>query len=96
MKYKDKIKVEELHLDIPFYEWIDGELELAEEIYNNYLSNASNIEKIKKFIILDYLTSLENDDFAKLCKNFKSKKTIDDELQLKNDDKEIEIEDFPF
>lgn len=71
-----------------------------EELYLNYISNSANIERIKKFIITDYLTQLDNRELAKMFTDFKSKKTIELEEKRK---KQQEIEksqhdddDFPF
>lgn len=53
---RDGFRVETLDIEIPFCEWNDGEFELMEELYLNYISNSANIERIKKFIITDYLS----------------------------------------
>lgn len=95
-----RFTVETLDIEIPFCEWNDGEFELMEELYLNYISNSANIERIKKFIITDYLTQLDNRELAKMFTDFKSKKTIELEEKRK---KQQEIEksqhdddDFPF
>lgn len=82
-------KVETLYLEIPFFEHIDGDMELMNEIYENYVNKGANIERIKKFIIIDYLTQLDNDELAKMFINFKSRKTVEQEEERKRQ-KEIE------
>lgn len=76
---KNNFKTETLYLEIPFHEWIDGDMVLMQELYSNYIGKGKNIERIKKFIITDYLTQLDNDELAKMFINFKSKKTIEQE-----------------
>ena len=61
--------IEELSIEIPFYSFIDGDIELMNELLNNYINNTNNIERIKRFMITDYLTQLNNDELAKLFKN---------------------------
>ncbi len=34
---KNNFKTEILHLEIPFFEWIDGDMELMNELYENYI-----------------------------------------------------------
>lgn len=82
-------KVETLYLEIPFFEYVDGDLELMNELYENYINQGENIERIKKFIITDYLTQLNNDELAKMFINFKSRKTVEQEEERRRQ-KEIE------
>lgn len=49
-------------------------MELMNELYENYIDKGENIERIKRFIITDYLTQLNNDELAKMFINFKSRK----------------------
>lgn len=100
---RDGFRTETLWLEIPFVEWNDGEFELVDELYNNYLSNPGNIERVKRFIITDYLTQLDNEELAKMFANFKSKKTIELEEQRKRTleeeniiDEVNSIDDMPF
>lgn len=83
------LKTEILHLEIPFFEWIDGDMELMNELYENYIDKGENIERIKRFIITDYLTQLNNDELAKMFIDFKSRKSIEQEEERKRQ-KEIE------
>lgn len=95
-------EVEGLLLDIPFYSSIDGEMELLDELYENYIDKNENIERIKKFIITDYLTQLKNDELAKMFVNFKSRKSIEKEKERMEQEEitkslDIQIDDdFPF
>lgn len=82
-------EVEGLLFDIPFYSSIDGEMELLDELYENYINDSHNIERIKRFIITDYLTQLNNDELAKMFIDFKSRKTIEQEEERRKQ-KEIE------
>ena len=99
---KNNFKTETLYLEIPFHEWIDGDMELMQELYSNYIDKGKNIERIKKFIITDYLTQLDNDELAKMFINFKSKKTIEQEekmeIQRRIDEsiKSENTDDMPF
>ncbi|MDK0817903.1 hypothetical protein P5E59_14820 [Clostridium perfringens] len=86
---KNDLKTELLYIEIPFCEWIDGEFELLDELYLNYVSNPANIEKIKRFIITDYLTQLDSNELAKMFIDFKSRKTIEQEEERRKQ-KEIE------
>lgn len=86
---KNNFKTEILHLEIPFFEWIDGDMELINELYENYIDKDENIERIKRFIITDYLTQLNNDELAKMFIDFKSRKTIEQEEERRKQ-KEIE------
>lgn len=86
---KNNFKTEILHLEIPFFEWIDGDMELMNELYENYIDKDENIERIKRFIITDYLTQLNNDELAKMFINFKSRKTMEQEEERRRQ-KEIE------
>ncbi|MGU8356320.1 hypothetical protein ACV3NG_14930, partial [Clostridium perfringens] len=86
---KNNFKTEILHLEIPFFEWIDGDMELMNELYENYIDKGENIERIKRFIITDYLTQLNNDELAKMFINFKSRKTMEQEEERRRQ-KEIE------
>ena len=83
------LNTEILHLEIPFFEWIDGDMELINELYENYIDKGENIERIKRFIITDYLTQLNNDELAKMFINFKSRKTMEQEEERRRQ-KEIE------
>ena len=85
---RDGFRAETLDIEVPFYEWNEGEFELMEELYLNYISNSANIERIKKFIITDYLTQLDNRELAKMFTDFKSKKTI--ELEERKKQQKIE------
>lgn len=96
---KNKLRTETMYIDITFFEWIPGDFELMEELDNNYLSDVHNLDRIKKFIIIDYLTQLNNDELSKMFVNFKSRKTI--ELEERKKQQEIEEsqyydDDFPF
>lgn len=95
---RDGFRAETLDIEVPFYEWNEGEFELMEELYLNYISNSANIERIKKFIITDYLTQLDNRELAKMFTDFKSKKTI--ELEERKKQQKIEEsqydDDMPF
>ncbi|MDZ5019665.1 hypothetical protein [Clostridium perfringens] len=99
---KNNFKTEILHLEIPFFEWVDGDFEVMEELYQNYISEPNSIERIKRFIIMDYLTQLENDDLAKMFTNFKSKKLIEKEEERKRQEELLEStkvdydDDMPF
>ena len=96
---RDGFRAETLDIEIPFYEWNDGEFELMEELYLNYISNSANIERIKKFIITDYLTQLDNRELAKMFNNFKSQKTIELEerkKQQKIEESQYDDDDMPF
>ena len=91
--------IEELSFEIPFYSFIDGDIELMNELLNNYINNTNNIERIKRFMITDYLTQLNNDELAKLFKNFKSQKTKELEEEKKEENNKIYNgynDDFPF
>ncbi|WP_343009777.1 hypothetical protein [Clostridium celatum] len=91
--------IEELSIEIPFYSFIDGDIELMNELLNNYINNTNNIERIKRFMITDYLTQLNNDELAKLFKNFKSQKTKELEEEKKEENNKIYNgynDDFPF
>ena len=91
--------IEELSIEIPFYSFIDGDIELMNELLNNYINNTNNIERIKRFMITHYLTQLNNDELAKLFKNFKSQKTKELEEEKKEENNKIYNgynDDFPF
>lgn len=91
--------IEKLNIEIPFYSFIDGDMELMNELLNNYIANSNNIERIKRFMITDYLTQLDNDELAKLFKNFKSQKTKELEEKKKEENNKIyngNNDDFPF
>lgn len=91
--------IEELSIEVPFYSFIDGDIELMNELLNNYINNTNNIERIKRFMITDYLTQLNNDELAKLFKNFKSQKTKELEEEKKEENNKIYNgynDDFPF
>lgn len=91
--------IEELSIEIPFYSFIDGDIELMNELLNNYINNTNNIERIKRFMITDYLTQLNNDELANLFKNFKSQKTKELEEEKKEENNKIYNgynDDFPF
>ncbi|MDK0690193.1 hypothetical protein P5F11_15045 [Clostridium perfringens] len=99
----NQLKTEILYVEIPFFEWVDGDFELMDEIYNNYLSSSNNIERIKKFIVTDYLTQLDNDELSKMFSNFKSKKLIEKEEEIKRQEEimqsletDLEDSDMPF
>ena len=79
-------EVEGLLFDIPFYSSIDGEMELLDELYENYINDSDNIERIKRFIITDYLTQLDNNELAKMFINFKSRKSIEKEEMEKQEE----------
>ena len=79
-------EVEELLFGIPFYSSIDGEMELLDELYENYINDSDNIERIKRFIITDYLTQLDNNELAKMFVNFKSRKSIEKEEMKKQEE----------
>lgn len=98
-------EVEGLFFDIPFYSSIDGEIELLDELYENYINDSNNIERIKRFIITDYLTQLDNNELAKMFANFKSRKLIEKEeerkkqeevMQSLNIDTSDDDDDMPF
>lgn len=99
---KNDFKTELLHIEIPFCEWIDGEFELLDELYLNYISSPANIEKIKRFIITDYLTQLDSDELAKMFLDFKSRKTLEKEKERREQEeilKSIKVnydDDMPF
>ncbi|MDM0543691.1 hypothetical protein QTG93_15100 [Clostridium perfringens] len=91
-----------MYIEIPFCEWIDGEFELLDELYSNYVSNPANIEKIKKFIITDYLTQLDSNELAKMFIDFKSRKTIEKEEERREQEEILKStkvdydDDMPF
>lgn len=99
---KNDFKTEILYVEIPFCEWIDGEFELLDELYSNYVSNPANIEKIKKFIITDYLTQLDSNELAKMFIDFKSRKTIEKEEERREQEEILKStkvdydDDMPF
>ena len=99
---KNNFKTEILYVEIPFCEWIDGEFELLDELYSNYVSNPANIEKIKKFIITDYLTQLDSNELAKMFIDFKSRKTIEKEEERREQEEILKStkvdydDDMPF
>ena len=99
---KNDLKTELLYIEIPFCEWIDGEFELLDELYSNYISNPANIERVKKFIITDYLTQLNSDELAKMFNDFKSRKTIEKEEERREQEKILKStkvdydDDMPF
>lgn len=99
---KKNFKTEILYVEIPFCEWIDGEFELLDELYSNYVSNPANIEKIKKFIITDYLTQLDSNELAKMFIDFKSRKTIEKEEERREQEEILKStkvdydDDMPF
>ena len=100
---KNDLKTELLYIEIPFCEWIDGEFELLDELYSNYVSNPANIEKIKKFIITDYLTQLDSNELAKMFIDFKSRKTIEKEKERREQEEMLQStkdnyddDDMPF
>ena len=94
---KSRSCTKELFLIIPFYDFIDGEMELVDELYSNYIEDIANIEWIKRFIITDYLTQLDNEELAKMFTDFKSRKTIEQEEKRKREreiEESIKHEDF--
>lgn len=99
---KNDFKTELLHIEIPFCEWIDGEFELLDELYLNYISNPANIERVKKFIVTDYLTQLDSNELAKMFNDFKSKKTIEKEKERREQEEILKStkvdydDDMPF
>lgn len=99
---KNDFKTELLYIEIPFCEWVDGEFELLDELYSNYVSNPANIEKIKKFIITDYLTQLDSNELAKMFIDFKSRKTIEKEEERREQEEILKStkvdydDDMPF
>ncbi len=99
---KNNFKTELLYIEIPFCEWVDGEFELLDELYSNYVSNPANIEKIKKFIITDYLTQLDSNELAKMFIDFKSRKTIEKEEERREQEEVLKStkvdydDDMPF
>jgi hypothetical protein len=99
---KNDFKTELLYIEIPFCEWVDGEFELLDELYSNYVSNPANIEKIKKFIITDYLTQLDSNELAKMFIDFKSRKTIEKEEERREQEEVLKStkvdydDDMPF
>ena len=99
---KNNFKTEILHLEIPFFEWIDGDMELMNELYENYIDIGENIERIKRFIITDYLTQLNNDELAKMFVDFKSRKTIEKEKERREQEEMLKStkdnydDDMPF
>lgn len=100
---KNNFKTEILYVEIPFCEWIDGEFELLDELYLNYVSNPANIEKIKKYIITDYLTQLDSSELAKMFVDFKSRKTIEKEKERREQEEMLQStkdnyydDDMPF
>ena len=99
---KNNFKTEILYVEIPFCEWIDGEFELLDELYSNYVSNPANIEKIKKFIITDYLTQLDSNELDKMFIDFKSRKTIEKEEERREQEEILKStkvdydDDMPF
>ncbi|MHC9361620.1 hypothetical protein [Clostridium perfringens] len=99
---KNDLKTELLYIEIPFCEWIDGEFELLDELYENYIDIGENIERIKRFIITDYLTQLNNDELAKMFVDFKSRKTIEKEKERREQEEMLKStkdnydDDMPF
>lgn len=94
---KNDFKIKTLPIDIPFYECIDGDFELMEELFANYLSRSGNIEKIKKFMIIDYLTNIENNELSKMFSNFKTRKLAEKEAILRRERVDYsEADDLPF
>lgn len=94
---KNDFKIKTLPIDIPFYEHIDGDFELMEELFANYLSRSGNIEKIKKFMIMDYLTSLDSSELSKMFSNFKTRKLAEKEAIIRRERVDYsEDDDLPF
>lgn len=99
---KNNFKTEILYVEIPFCEWIDGEFELLNELYGNYINDSNNIEKIKRFIITDYLTQLDSNELAKMFVDFKSRKTIEKEEERREQEEILKStkvdydDDMPF
>lgn len=96
-------EVEGLLFDIPFYSSIDGEMELLDELYENYINDSHNIERIKRFIITDYLTQLDSNELAKMFVDFKSRKTIEKEKERREQEEMLQStkdnyddDDMPF
>ncbi|MDM0987564.1 hypothetical protein ACV3K3_14825 [Clostridium perfringens] len=75
---------------------------MLDELYSNYVSNPANIEKIKKFIITDYLTQLDSNELAKMFIDFKSRKTIEKEEERREQEEVLKStkvdydDDMPF
>lgn len=92
-----KITVEEMHINIPFYEWSDGDLEIMHEMSEEGYPNANALERIKRFIILDFLTnhmSYTDDKFQKILRNYR--KEEDKNLENIESDSCASDDDFPF
>jgi len=83
---KNDLEVKTLFIDVPFYEHIEGDFDIMNELFSNYLSRTGNIEKIKKFMIMDYLTSLDDDEFSKMFSNFKTNKLNEKEETTKGEE----------
>lgn len=96
-----KITVEEMHVTIPFYNWVDGDLEIMNEMHEEGYPNANALERIKRFMILDFLTNNHNyndEEFQRILKNYKKEKRKEEDKNLENteSDSNINDDDFPF
>ncbi|HHD2824472.1 TPA: hypothetical protein ACOTHD_003069 [Clostridium perfringens] len=75
---------------------------MLDELYENYIDIGENIERIKRFIITDYLTQLNNDELAKMFVDFKSRKTIEKEKERREQEEMLKStkdnydDDMPF
>lgn len=92
----NNLKTEVLYLEIPFHEWIDADLELMNALFDNYINIPQNIEKIKKFMINDYLESLSEDEFVKAFTSSKYKENVNIKKEEQNTTSSLENDDMPF
>lgn len=92
------INVEEMYLSIPFYNWIDGDCEIANEMHEEGYPNANALERIKRFMILDFLTnhmSYTDDKFQKILRNYRKEENKNSE-NTESDSSANADDDFPF
>ena len=93
-----KITVEEMYINIPFYEWSDGDLEIMHEMSEEGYPNANALERIKRFMILDFLTnhmSYTDDKFQKILRNYRKEEDEISENTESNSSANAD-DDFPF
>ena len=92
-----KTSVEEMCLTIPFYDWSDGGIEILKEMYEEKYPNANALERIKRFMILDFLTNHMNysdDKFQKILRNYR--KEENEILESTKSNSSADDDDFPF
>lgn len=93
-----KTNVEEMYLSIPFYDWSDGDIEILKEMNEEKYPNANALERIKRFMILDFLTNHMNysdDKFQKILRNYRKE---ENEILENTESNSIANtdDDFPF